>query len=55
MIGDILVNSFAYRYWAPTQSFFKTQYEVNLEIFHALQKADIHIPFPQREIRMLQE
>ena len=44
----------AYRYWAPTQSFFKTQYEINLEIFHALQKEKIVIPYPQREIRMLE-
>ena len=43
----------AYRYWAPTQSFFKTQYEINLDIFHALQKENITIPFPQREVRML--
>ncbi|QOP44822.1 mechanosensitive ion channel family protein [Sulfurimonas paralvinellae] len=45
----------AYRYWAPTKSFFKTQYEVNLGIFNALQKENISIPFPQREVRMLQE
>jgi len=43
----------AYRYWAPTQSFFKTQYEINLDIFHALDKENITIPFPQREVRML--
>ncbi|HFB53572.1 MAG TPA: mechanosensitive ion channel family protein [Sulfurimonas autotrophica] len=43
----------AYRYWAPTQSFFKTQYEINLEIFDALQKEKIAIPYPQREVRML--
>ena len=41
-----------YRYWVPTKSFFKTQYDVNLKIFEALKKADITIPFPQREIRM---
>jgi len=42
-----------YRYWVPTKSFFKTQYDVNLKIFDALKKDDVTIPFPQREIRML--
>ena len=41
-----------YRYWVPTNSFFKTQYEINLKVFHALEGADVTIPFPQREIRM---
>jgi len=43
----------AYRYWAPTKSFFKTQYEINLQVLNALNAADITIPFPQREIRIL--
>ncbi len=42
-----------YRYWVPTDSYFKIQYSVNLEIFNALKKANITIPFPQREIKML--
>jgi len=44
-----------YRYWAPTKLFFKTQYKVNLSILQALNDANITIPFPQREIRLLGE
>ncbi len=42
-----------YRYWVPTKSFFKTQYDVNLKIFEALREADIAIPFPQREVTII--
>lgn len=44
-----------YRYWVPTKSFFKTQFDVNLKVFNALKAEDIVIPFPQREIRILGE
>lgn len=44
-----------YRYWVPTKSFFKTQYEINLKVLNALSAADINIPFPQREVRILGE
>ena len=43
----------AYRYWAPTNSFFKTQYSVNLELINALKTQNIIIPFPQREIKII--
>ncbi|MCK4875379.1 MAG: mechanosensitive ion channel family protein [Sulfurimonas sp.] len=52
--GDSSIN-IGYRYWVPTNSFFKTQYEVNLKVIEALNKAKVVIPFPQREIRMLGE
>ena len=42
-----------YRYWVPTKSFFKSQYEVNLKVLQGLNEASIVIPFPQREIRVL--
>jgi small conductance mechanosensitive channel len=45
----------AYRYWVPTKSFFKTQYDVNIKVLKALNSANITIPFPQREIRVLGE
>jgi len=45
----------AYRYWAPTNSFFKTQYEINLKVITAFKRDNINIPFPQREIRVLGE
>ena len=44
-----------YRYWVPTKSFFKTQYDVNLKFLVALKDAEITIPFPQREVRVLGE
>ncbi|WP_455756859.1 mechanosensitive ion channel family protein [Sulfurimonas sp.] len=43
----------AYRYWVPTKSFFKTQYEVNLKVLNALNNSKITIPFPQREIKII--
>jgi small conductance mechanosensitive channel len=43
----------AYRYWVPSNSFFKVQYEVNLSILNALKQANIEIPYPQREIHMV--
>lgn len=44
-----------YRYWVPTKSFFKTQFEVNLKILNALNNEKISIPFPQREVHMIKE
>ena len=52
--ADSSVN-IAYRYWVKTDSYFKTQYEVNLSILNGLKSNNITIPFPQREIRMLQD
>jgi small conductance mechanosensitive channel len=40
----------AYRYWVPTQQFFKIQYAINLEIYNALKEAKIDIPLLQKEI-----
>jgi small conductance mechanosensitive channel len=50
--ADSCIN-IGYRYWVPTNSFFKVQYAVNLEVIKALQNAEIEIPFPQREVTML--
>ena len=41
------------RYWVPTKSFFKTQYEVNLAIYTALQDNHVSIAFPQREVKII--
>ena len=43
------------RFWAPTNHYFETRYSANAAIFAALQDADIEIPFPQREIRILND
>jgi len=45
----------AYRYWVPTKSFFKSQYEVNLKVLNTLKDSNITIPFPQREIKIISE
>ncbi len=50
--ADSSIN-IGYRYWVPTNSFFKTQYAANLKVLEALNEEKINIPFPQREIRML--
>jgi|TARA_B100000745_G_scaffold254222_1_gene176631 small conductance mechanosensitive channel len=50
--GDSSVN-LGMRYWVPTQTYFETKYQANLAVFQALQKAGITIPFPQREVRLL--
>jgi len=57
---QIGINSFAdsaieigVRYWLPTESYFQDKYQTNLKIFKALQEANITIPFPQREVRLL--
>ena len=50
--GDSAIN-IGYRYWVPTSSYFKTQYEVNLKILESINQANITIPFPQREVRIL--
>ena len=41
------------RYWVPTQTYYESQYKVNLAIFNALKEADITIPFPQRDVRVV--
>ena len=43
------------RFWAPTSHYFETRYRANAAIFDALQTAGIVIPFPQREVRLLNE
>lgn len=43
------------RFWAPTSHYFETRYRANAAIFTALKDAEITIPFPQREIRILNE
>jgi small conductance mechanosensitive channel len=40
------------RYWVPTRSFFKMQYEVNLAVYKALNEAQLTIPYPQRDVHI---
>jgi small conductance mechanosensitive channel len=41
------------RYWVPTKQYFQILYQANLAVYEALNKAEITIPFPQRDIHML--
>jgi len=43
------------RFWAPTEHYFETRYRANAAMYDALQAANITIPFPQREIRILSD
>lgn len=40
------------RYWVPTRSFFKMQYEVNLAVYKALGGAGLSIPYPRRDVHL---
>lgn len=51
--GESCIN-FGVRVWAPTTKHFETRYALNHAIFTALQRENIEIPFPQREVRMRQ-
>lgn len=50
--GDSAVE-IGMRYWVPARNYFKIQYEINLAIYKALKNANITIPCPQREVRMV--
>ncbi|WP_317928759.1 mechanosensitive ion channel family protein [Halioxenophilus sp. WMMB6] len=41
------------RFWAPTDQYFEQKYKTNMAIFKALQANQIAIPFPQREVTLL--
>ncbi len=42
----------AYRYWVPSNDYFKIQYSVNLAVITAFNIENIDIPFPQRELKI---
>lgn len=44
----------AYRVWAPSESYHKTLYEVNLAVYKAVKAAGLTIPFPQRDVNLRQ-
>jgi len=50
--ADSSIN-IAYRYWVPTGKYFQTKYAVNLAVFKAFKKANITIPFPQRDVNII--
>jgi small conductance mechanosensitive channel len=52
--GDSSID-IEYRYWTPTGGYFSTVHAVNLAIFKAFEENGIAIPFPQREVRLLND
>jgi small conductance mechanosensitive channel len=51
--GDSSIN-IGYRVWVPTNRYHRTRYAVNLAVFRALETAQITIPFPQRDVHLIQ-
>jgi len=47
--GDFSIN-IELRYWAMTQSYYETQYKINLAIYKAFKQNNIQIPFPTQNI-----
>lgn len=52
--GDSSIN-IGYRCWVPTAKYFQLLQAVNLAVFKALKAAQIPIPFPQREVRIVSQ
>ncbi len=52
--GDSSID-IEYRYWTATGSYYNTVHAVNLAIFEAFGEHGIAIPFPQREVRLLND
>jgi small conductance mechanosensitive channel len=50
--GDSSIN-IGYRYWVKTHNYYSIQYAANLEVFKALKRANITIPFPQRDVHLI--
>ncbi len=52
--GDSGIN-FGVRFWVPTERFHEIRFKVNNSIYQAIAEAGFEIPFPQREVRYLNE
>ncbi len=42
------------RYWVPSKNYFEHKYAANAAIYQTLRSMNVTIPFPQREVRLLQ-
>lgn len=52
--ADSAIN-IAIRLWLPTTTLYASKYQVNQAIYLALQQAKIEIPYPQRDVHLIQE
>ena len=52
--GDSSIN-IGVRYWLPTDRYHELRFDFNGRVWRAIGEAGIHIPFPQREVRLLGE
>lgn len=57
--GQVGIESFAdygidigLRYWVPTEKYFQLKYDVNKQIYIALQKENISFPYPKHVVQM---
>jgi small conductance mechanosensitive channel len=41
------------RFWVPTANYYQSKYRVNIGIFKALRDSGISIPFPRRDVQLL--
>ncbi|HAD09501.1 MAG TPA: mechanosensitive ion channel protein MscS [Porticoccaceae bacterium] len=51
--ADSSIN-YAVRFWVPTEHFHEHRLKINDRLLDALREAGIQIPFPQREVRVLE-
>lgn len=51
--GDSSVNIFV-RLWCKQQDYYDVKFAINKKIFEALRKNKIEIPFPQRDVRIIE-
>ena len=59
-IPEVGIDEFAdssinigYRVWVLTTRYHRTRFLINMAIYHALKDADITIPFPQRDVHII--
>ncbi len=43
----------AIRYWVPTEKYYQTLFSVNHSVYEALKASGVTVPFPQREVRII--
>ncbi len=44
-----------FRYWVPTRQYYEVMYEVNKNIFDSFNEANIVIPYPRRDVHLINQ